>query len=131
MKAGFDRRSPVLQRRGAACVRWLIAACLLAPAAAWPGQMAAVPAELWELPRTARAVLAQPVLREHVAALLASGDAALAIHYGGGEEALLRAEELRAWLIALAVDDKQIMLAGDLPGAGELRIELITNRGQQ
>lgn len=93
--------------------------------------MAAVPAELWEQPRTARAVLAQPALRQSVAALLARSGAALAIHYGSGEEALLRAEELRAWLIALAVDDKQITLAGDLPGAGELQIELTTKRGQQ
>lgn len=103
----------------------------LLPLTAAAGQMAAVPADLWEQPRTARAVLAQPVLRQAVAALLAHGAAGLTIHCGGGEEDLLRAEELRAWLIALAVDNEQIALASDLPGAGGLQIELTTKRGQQ
>ena len=122
-KADSDRRF--------AAKAWLLAAISLLPLTVAAGPMAAVPTELWEQPRTARAVLAQPVLRQSVTALLAQGNAVLAIHYGSGEEALLRAEELRAWLIALAVEDKQIMLAGDLPGAGELQIELTTKRGQQ
>jgi hypothetical protein len=103
----------------------------LAPLTAWPGQTATVPSDLWEQPRTAQAVLAQPVLRQDVAALLSQPGTALAIHYGSGEETLLRAEELRAWLIALAVDAEQIVLVGDLPGIGELQIELTTKRGQQ
>jgi len=111
--------------------KWLLVALAMVPLAAPAGQMLAVPAELWEQPRTAQAVLAQPVLRQQVAALLSRSGALLAIHYGGGEEAQLRAEELRAWLIALAVNDEQIVLAGDLPGIGELQIELTTKRGQQ
>lgn len=125
-KADSDRRFAA--KVGLACAGWLLS---LVPLTAVAGPVAAVPTELWEQPRTARAVLAQPVLRQAVAALLAQGGAVLAIHYGSGEEALLRAEELRAWLIALAVDDKQITLAGDLPGASELQIELTTKRGQQ
>lgn len=128
-KADSDRRSAA--KAGLICAGWLVVAVSLLPLAAAAGQMAAVPSELWEQPRTARAVLAQPVLRQAVAALLASGGAGLAIHYGGGEEELLRAEELRAWLIGLAVNDEQITLVGDLPGAGGLQIELTTKRGQQ
>ena len=115
----------------AACGKWLVVVKLL-PLTAWADPvLTPLPAELWEQPRTAQAVLAQPVLRQRVAALLARNSALLAIHYGGGEEAQLRAEELRAWLIALAVNDEQIALVGDLPGIGELQIELTTKRGQQ
>lgn len=106
----------------------VVAALLALPA--WSAAVP-LPAELWEQPRTAQAVLAQPLLRQAVAALLAKPGAVLAIHYGSGEEAALRAEELRAWLIALAVNDEQIVLAGDLAGNGELQIEVTMKRGQQ
>jgi len=128
-KADSDRRFAA--KVSLACAGWLLVVSGLVPLTVAAGPMAVVPTELWEQPRTARAVLAQPVLRQAVAAVLAQGGGVLAIHYGSGEEALLRAEELRAWLIALAVDDKQITLAGDLPGTSELQIELTTKRGQQ
>lgn len=97
---------------------------MLAAPAAWGGPLFGVAAELWEQPRTAQAVLAQPALRQAVSTWLAQPQNALRIHHGGGEEALLRAEELRGWLIALAVDAARIELAGDLPGSAEIRIEV-------
>jgi len=109
--------------------KWLAVVAALLALPVWAAPLP-LPAELWEQPRTAQAVLAQPLLRQAVAALLSRPGAILAIHYGGGEEAALRAEELRAWLIALAVNDEQIVLAGDLAGSGELQIELTMKRGQ-
>lgn len=114
--------------------KWLIAILWFLPPAVWSAQTLTLPftlpAEFWEQPRTGAAVLEQAALRQSVSALLAKPDSKLVIHYGSGEEALLRAEELRAWLIALAVEAARIEVAGDLPGSGELRIELTTKRGQ-
>lgn len=119
--------------------KWLLAPLVLLalmPLTAWAeltfsGRADSVPAEFWEQPRTGRVVLEQGALRQSVSAWLEKPDGKLLIHYGSGEESLLRAEELRAWLIALAVEAARIDLAGDLPGNDEVRIELITKRGQQ
>lgn len=112
-------------------IKLAIAAALLAwPNLAFPGQSFPLPAEFWEQPRSAQALLEQPALRSNVSAWLAKPGGTLVIHHSSGEDALLRAEELRAWLIALAVEATRIDVAGDLPGNGELRIELITKRGQ-
>lgn len=117
-------------------INWLIAILALAPLAgpnlAFAAQAYTVPAEFWEQPRSSKAVLEQPALRQGISAWLAKPGNTLVIHYGSGEEALLRAEELRAWLIALAVEEARIEVAGDLAGGDELRIELLTKnqRGQ-
>ena len=109
-------------------IKWLVAILSLTPLLAWSEPTLTLPAEFWEQPRSGKALLEQPALRQSVSALLAKPGGALVIHHGSGEESLLRAEELRAWLIALAVEAAQIDVAGDLPGHDELRIELITKR---
>ncbi len=111
---------PILSRAGFA---GLLAALLL-PFSAWAGPTFTIPAELWEQPRSARVVLAQPVLRQAVGAWLAQPDALLKLHHGNGEEVQLRAEELRGWLAALSVEPSRIELSGDLPGSEEIRIEV-------
>lgn len=119
----------------ARAIKWLIAILALTPMAspnpAFPAPAYTVPSEFWEQPRSGKAVLEQPALRQGISAWLAKPGGTLVIHYGSGEEALLRAEELRAWLIALAVEATLIEVAGDLTGNDELRVELLTKRGQQ
>ena len=90
-----------------------------------------VPQELWAQPRTGTLVRAQPALRQSVGAYLAEPESRLVIHYGAGEEAALQAEELRTWLVALAVEAGRIGLARDLKNNESMNIELITTKPQE
>lgn len=116
----MNRASPVKLCRFAGLLALL---CL--PAAVGAQSFFEVPGEFWETPRSAQLVLEQPALRRAVAACLARPDGVLVLHHGGGEENLLRVEELRGWLAALAVDAGRVELAGDLPGGRDIRIEII------
>jgi hypothetical protein len=84
-----------------------------------------VPPELWDRPRTGRAVLEHPVLRQAVGAWLAQPGARLVVHHGAGPESLNAAAELRAWLAALAVEPARIVLRSDLQPTESLKIEVI------
>jgi len=86
-----------------------------------------VPAELWDRPRSGRAVLEQPAVRQSVDAYLARAGALLVIRHGRSQESLLAAEELRAWLAALAVEPARISLRNDLTHGMRLRIEVVQN----
>ena len=85
----------------------------------------AVAPELWDRPRSARAVLDQPAVREAVRAHLAAAGSRLVIHHGYGQNPLLQAEELRAWLMTLAVDAARISLLNDVKPGESLKIEII------
>lgn len=102
------------------CGMGLIAA--LVPAAA---QIFVIPPELWDRPRSGRAVLEQPALRQAVAASLAQPGARLVVHHGAGQESLLAAEELRSWLTALAVEPARVSLRPGLQPSEPLRIEVV------
>ncbi|MDB5925930.1 MAG: hypothetical protein JWN13_4866 [Betaproteobacteria bacterium] len=84
-----------------------------------------VPSELWDRPRTGRAVLEQHNVKQAVVGALAKPESQLVIHHGPGQEPLLQAEELRSWLAALAIDPRRIDLRGDLTANAPLRIEVI------
>lgn len=90
----------------------LVCLCLVASGLTYAERMA-LPAELWESPRSGALIVAQPVLQHSVAQLLAHPAARLLIHHGTSDDSVSRAEELRAWLIALAVDSKRIELLTD------------------
>ena len=102
------------------------AACLLVflagPLCAEP---LAVAPELWDRPRSARAVLEQAEIREAVRAHLAQAGSRIVIHHGLGQEPLLQAEELRAWLMALAVDAASISLLNDVKTNQTMTIEVV------
>lgn len=98
--------------------RWLWMVLL-----AMPVQAAEVAPELWDRPRSAQAVMAQPAVRQAVAAYQASSAARIVIIHGPRQEAQLQAEELRAWLVALAVDSTRLQLRAD-PMAAVLRLEV-------
>lgn len=100
----------------------------VSPNPAYQDQMVTVPSEFWERPRNGKAVLEQAALRQSVIALLLTPGSTLVIHHNDDEEASLRAEELRAWLIALAVEATRIDMVADLPGSTELQLELYSAR---
>ncbi len=101
---------------------WFIVAAL--SAAVLPAVAAEVPAELWDRPRSAQTVLAQPAVQQAVAAYLAKTGVRIRVVHGPRQEVQLQAEELRAWLIALAVDGGRVQLQAD-PAASGLRLELV------
>ncbi len=104
--------------------------CVLAAAAAsWCAAAAAaetqtVPPELWDRPRSARSVLDQPAVQQAVRGYLAAPGRRLVIHHAAGQEPLLYAEELRSWLIALAVSGEDISLRADRNRGEPLMLEL-------
>lgn len=70
-----------------------------------------LPDALWDRPRSAEAIRSQPAIRAAVAAWLATPGASLVIRPGHGQNADLQADELRHWLIALAVDAGRLSVA--------------------
>ncbi len=79
--------------------------------------------ELWDRPRSAQAVMAQPAVQRAVAAYQANGAARIMIVHGPRQETQLQAEELRAWLVALAVDSARLQMRAD-PLAAVVRLEV-------
>lgn len=80
--------------------------------------------EFWDRPRSAQTVLAQPVVRQAVAALQSRSDARLLIVHNLRHESQVQAEELRAWLVALAVESTRVLLRAD-QAAATIRLEII------
>ena len=96
----------------------LVAAC-----AAF-AQSFVVPPELWDRPRTARAVLDQPSVKSAVATALARPEAQIVIHHAAGQEPLVQAEELRSWLAALAIDSRRTVLRADAAPGAPITLEI-------
>jgi hypothetical protein len=88
-------------------------------------QAADVPPELWDRPRTGAIVLAQESINQVVGAALAEPHAQILIHHPAGQEAQIQAEELRAWLGALAIDPRRVVLRGDLGPGVPTKLELV------
>jgi hypothetical protein len=93
-------------------------------AVAHAGDMFALAPDLWDRPRSARAVLDQPAVRQALDQYLAQPAVRLVIHHGLGQEPLLQAEELRMWLMALAVDGARVSLASDVRPKEPMKIEV-------
>jgi hypothetical protein len=106
-------------------VRFLAGVGCFAAALAAAAETFVVSPELWDRPRSGRAVLEQPAIRQAVNAWRAQPGASLVIHHGPGQETVLAAEELRSWLAALAVEPARIALRGDLKPAEPLRLEVV------
>ena len=84
---------------------------------------AEVAPELWDRPRSAQTIMAQPAVRQAVLTLQSRSDARLQIVHGPRQDAQLLAEELRAWLVALAVEGARVRLRAD-PAATTIRLEI-------
>ena len=81
--------------------------------------------ELWDRPRTARAVLEQRAIKQALSLHLSQPGSRLVIHHGLGQDPLLQAEELRAWLMALAIDGARLSLINDVRPNEPLKIEIV------
>ena len=80
----------------------------------------------WAQPRHGEWLVAQPALAGAVSALQQQPDSRLQIRYPGGDEGVLWAEELQAWLVALGVASNRIER---IPGSGAAdRIQLEVRR---
>ena len=106
-------------------IRFPAAIAALLAAFAVSAQSFVVPPELWDRPRSSKAVLEQPAVRQAVNAWLAQPGSRLIVRHGPGQESLLSAEELRSWLVALAVEPARIELRGDLKPAEPLKIDVV------
>jgi hypothetical protein len=105
-------------------VRALLALAAAAISASAFAQSFEVPAELWDRPRTARAVLDQESVKRAVVAALAKPEAQIVIHHSGGQEPLVQAEELRSWLAALAIDSRRTVLRADAAAGAPITLEI-------
>jgi hypothetical protein len=94
--------------------------------AAEPAPAAAIPYELWDRPRSGRAVLAVPAVREAMVALAANPAAQLLIRHPAGVDGTLQAEELRTWLIAHAVAPGRVVLRPEPAARQPLQLEVET-----
>jgi hypothetical protein len=102
---------------------WVLLCAVAAPV--WADDIFTVPPALWDRPRSARAVLDQPAVRQAVELYLARPASRLVIHHGNGQDPLAQAEEFRAWLLALAVDGARIDLRNDIRSNEALKIEVV------
>lgn len=105
-------------------LRFVLVAGLAGAALSAAAQTYTVPLELWDRPRSGRAMLDEPAIRQAVNACLAQPGTRLVIHHGPGQESALQAEELRTWLAALAVEAGRIALRNDLKPSEPLRLEV-------
>jgi len=110
-------------------IGWTMFTCVTAAAATQASaESFAVPAELWDRPRSAAAVMAWAPVRQAVTAWLAQPAARLVVHHGPGQESQLQAEEIRAWLTALALEAERVTLRGDLKGTEPLLLEVMSDK---
>ena len=99
----------------------------LSGANGYAADLCTVPQELWDRPRTGKAVLTQEAIKPCIAAFAQRQISRLVIHHGVTAEQLLQAEELRAWLVALALDARRIDLASvaNMKSSDPLVIEIM------
>jgi hypothetical protein len=83
-----------------------------------------VPAELWDRPRSGRVVIAVPAVRHALKSLLDNPGTKLAVRHPPDLEPTLQAEELRAWLVAHALEPARIVLRADLQSRQLLQLEI-------
>jgi hypothetical protein len=102
---------------------WVLLCAVAAPA--WADDIYAVPPALWDRPRSARAVLDQPAVRQAVELYLARPASRLVIHHGNGLDPLAQAEEFRAWLMALGIDEARVSLVNDTRPNEALKVEVV------
>jgi hypothetical protein len=105
-------------------MRGLLAVLVFFCACEASAQTFEVPQELWDRPRTARAVLEQDSIKRAVGAAVEKPEAQIVIHHGAGQESLVQAEELRSWLAALAIDSRRTALRADAAAGAPMTLEI-------
>lgn len=104
---------------------WLVAPAGVLVGLAALAQGTEIAPELWDRPRTGRSVLEQESVKRAVLAALAKPDAQIVLHHPPGQEPQVQAEELRSWLVALAIDSRRIALRSDGASGAPMRIEIV------
>ena len=98
--------------------------CVVAAAAAADDTFTLAPA-VWDRPRSARAVLEQPAVRQAIELYISRPASRLVIHHGNGPDPLAQADEFRAWLMALGIDGARVSLVNDLRPNESLKMEVM------
>ena len=106
----------------------LVSSFLLAPAA---NSDVSISAMEWARPRDGQTITQLPGLSNLIRQLLASSKNRLLVHYPGGEEGMLWAEELRGWLVALGIDSSRIELLPGTSNPDAMVLSLTTSSGWQ
>ncbi|HEX9803676.1 MAG TPA: hypothetical protein VGB35_10480 [Gammaproteobacteria bacterium] len=94
----------------------LIALLLLSPFPATSEESWQITALEWARPRHGEWLVRQPALSEAIGQMQQQPQARLQIRYPGGDEGVLWAEELQAWLVALGLASNRIER---VPGSSE------------
>lgn len=102
----------------------LVAAVAASASASAPPPADAIPAELWDRPRSGRALLAVPAVRRALDELASNPAARLTIRHAPGGESAAQAEEIRSWFIAHAIEDGRIALRADLAARDPVRLDV-------
>ena len=69
-----------------------------------------VTADEWARPRSGSRIISFAALQNVVDEVSRKPELAITIHYAGGDDGLLWAEELRGWFVSLGVSGKKILL---------------------
>jgi hypothetical protein len=80
----------------------------------------------WSRPRHGEWLAGHPPLVAAIDALQQSPDAVLQIRYPGGDEGVLWAEELQAWLVALGLESNRIETLPGSAAADAIQLEVVT-----
>ncbi len=95
-------------------LRWsAVLFLLLPPVVQAASPTVSISAIEWARPRHGEVITRLGGLAELVRGVLESPERRIFVHYPGGEEGMLWAEELGSWLVALGIDSTRIEL---LPG---------------
>ncbi len=73
-----------------------------------------IPQSFWDWPRSGETLLSMKEIKPCIAAYLADSQSDITIHHGKDVDSALHADELRAWLISLAISPARIHDAADL-----------------
>jgi hypothetical protein len=103
---------------------WMLVCVALAAVPEARAQSFIVPPELWDRPRSALAIMEPIAIRQAVNTWLVRPGARIVVHHGANPESLVQAEEVRAWLISLAIEAGHVTLRNDLTPADPLQIEV-------
>lgn len=104
----------------------LIIVLLMVPAGVFAEETWQLSAAEWAQPRHGEWLVREPALVAAVNTLQQEPDTHILIRYPGGDEGVLWADELQAWLVALGVASNRIE---QIPGSRAAdRIELEVNR---
>lgn len=94
--------------------RLLAALLALAGAPALAAPSCPVPSEIWDRPRSGRALLGEEAIRPCLGSAARDPALRVLIRHGSRGEAPLQAEELKGWLAALAIESSRVDLVNDL-----------------